>query len=96
MRMSHLLEFCQSYQSIIHRISMELQRYTIPLISITLVILLFLQLCIFDLHLRNKELCSFNSLRNYISGTKSKRTVGCRKMRNISKYHQGSHKTRDT
>jgi len=88
-----LLEFCQSYQPIIHRISMELQSYTIPLISITLVILLFLQLNIFDLRLHNKELCNFNSLPNYISGMKSKRTVGRTEMRNISKYHQGSHKT---
>ena len=90
------LNFVKSYQSIVHRISKELRRYTIPLISVTSVILLVRQLYILYLCLRNKKLGNFNSLPNSISGMKSKRTVGPREMRNISKYHQGSHKTKDT
>jgi hypothetical protein len=44
----------------------------------------------------NMELCNFNSLPNSISVMKSKRTVGHREIRSISKYGQGRHKTRDT
>jgi hypothetical protein len=66
------------------------------LISITLQIILFYQFYIFDLCLHGAELRNFNSLPNSIHVMKPERNVGRREIRSISKYHQGSHKTRDT